>query len=64
MDGDASLPAATPTVAGTAPASPRQDVVKQLAALGGGDGSITAQLLSNPFFTAGFGLAGLGAAVR
>jgi len=43
---------------------PKGDVVKQLAALGGGDGSIFSQLLNNPFFTAGFGLAGLGAALR
>nr|POE89827.1 mitochondrial chaperone bcs1 [Quercus suber] len=45
----------------------RQDVLRELAASAGkesGDGTVLSQLLSNPFFTAGFGLAGLGAAVR
>ena len=39
----------------------KQDVVKQLSKISSGDGSILSQLTSNPFFTAGFGLAGLGA---
>lgn len=44
----------------------RQDALKQLADVGTGtaDASVWSQLLSNPFFTAGFGLAGLGAALR
>ncbi|KAF2725094.1 hypothetical protein K431DRAFT_281570 [Polychaeton citri CBS 116435] len=48
------------------PASPqdlKQDAIKQLASVEPGS-SIWEQLLGNPFFTAGFGLAGLGAAVR
>jgi mitochondrial chaperone BCS1 len=40
----------------------KQDLAKQLAASGASDGGFIAQLTSNPFFTAGFGLAGLGAA--
>ena len=40
----------------------KQDLVQQLAASNTNDGGIVAQLTSNPFFTAGFGLAGLGAA--
>ena len=42
----------------------KEDVVKKLAESGGGDGGVVAQLLSNPFFTAGFGLAALGAVAR
>jgi chaperone BCS1 len=43
----------------------KEDVIRQLAEAGvQGDGSIFAQLSSNPFFTAGFGLAALGAAMR
>ncbi|SMY20834.1 unnamed protein product [Zymoseptoria tritici ST99CH_1A5] len=42
----------------------KEDAIKQLANIGSGEGSVTSQLLSNPFFTAGFGLAALGAAVR
>ncbi|KAK4619706.1 Mitochondrial chaperone BCS1 [Fulvia fulva] len=42
----------------------KEDIVKQLANVSSGDGSVWSQLLSNPFFTAGFGLAGLGAALR
>ncbi|KAK5692625.1 Complex III assembly protein translocase and chaperone [Elasticomyces elasticus] len=65
MDGDGARADAIPAVVGSpGPASAKADVVKQLAALGGGDGSIFSQLLNNPFFTAGFGLAGLGAALR
>lgn len=40
----------------------KQELAKQLATSGAGDGGFVAQLTSNPFFTAGFGLAGLGAA--
>ncbi|KAK5732898.1 Complex III assembly protein translocase and chaperone [Elasticomyces elasticus] len=65
MDGDGVRADAIPAVVGSpGPVSAKSDVVKQLAALGGGDGSIFSQLLNNPFFTAGFGLAGLGAALR
>lgn len=55
---------ATPPIADAHAA--RQDALKQLADVGTGtaDGSVWSQLLSNPFFTAGFGLAGLGAALR
>lgn len=45
----------------------KQDVLRTLAESAGGDGgdsSVFSQLLNNPFFTAGFGLAGLGAALR
>ncbi|KAK4902706.1 Complex III assembly protein translocase and chaperone [Elasticomyces elasticus] len=65
MDGDGVRADAIPAVVGSpGPIAAKSDVVKQLAALGGGDGSIFSQLLNNPFFTAGFGLAGLGAALR
>ncbi|GAB7352553.1 hypothetical protein MBLNU459_g2938t3 [Dothideomycetes sp. NU459] len=46
------------------PAVGKEQVLKQLTEGAGGDGSIFQQLASNPFFTAGFGLAGLGAALR
>ncbi|KAF7187969.1 Mitochondrial chaperone BCS1 [Pseudocercospora fuligena] len=42
----------------------KEDALKQLPTVGDGSGSVWSQLLSNPFFTAGFGLAGLGAAAR
>lgn len=42
----------------------KEQALKSLAEGGTGDGSIFQQLTSNPFFTAGFGLAGLGAALR
>lgn len=54
-----AIAAAAPT-----PRPTKEDAVKQLAEIGNGDGSIWSQLLNNPFFTAGFGLAGLGAALR
>lgn len=48
--------------ANDAPSS-KQDLARQLATnTNGTDGGFIAQLTSNPFFTAGFGLAGLGAA--
>ena len=42
----------------------KDDAIKKLAETSGGEGSAFGQLLNNPFFTAGFGLAALGAAVR
>ncbi|KAF2488015.1 BCS1 N terminal-domain-containing protein [Neohortaea acidophila] len=44
----------------------REDVMQQLSAVGSGAGGagVFSQLFSNPFFTAGFGLAALGAAAR
>jgi chaperone BCS1 len=43
----------------------KEDAFRQLADAGtNGNGSIFSQLTGNPFFTAGFGLAVLGAAVR
>lgn len=45
----------TTTIAG------KQDLAKHLSTASAGDGGIISQLISNPFFTAGFGLAGLGA---
>jgi chaperone BCS1 len=51
--------------ASSPPAIPsKEQALKSLATGGSGDGSIFQQLTSNPFFTAGFGLAGLGAALR
>ncbi|EME77407.1 uncharacterized protein MYCFIDRAFT_146481 [Pseudocercospora fijiensis CIRAD86] len=40
------------------------NALQQPSTVGDGSGSMWSQLLSNPFFTAGFGLAGLGAAAR
>ena len=42
----------------------KDDAVRRLAEMGGSDGSVLSQLQGNPFFTAGFGLATLGAVVR
>lgn len=42
----------------------KEDAIKKLAEASNGDGSIFGQLLNNPFFTAGFGLAALGAVAR
>ncbi|KAK5128403.1 hypothetical protein LTR85_003071 [Meristemomyces frigidus] len=64
MDNNASTPAVTQAIAQGDPVPTKGDALRQLAASGGGDGSIFTQLLNNPFFTAGFGLAGVGAAVR
>lgn len=51
----------TPSATG-AVATSKQDIAQQLSAsAGAGNGSLFSQLTSNPFFTAGFGLAGLGA---
>ncbi|KAI9843599.1 MAG: hypothetical protein M1838_002531 [Thelocarpon superellum] len=44
------------------PPSARDQIAKQITA-DAGSGNLIAQLSANPFFTAGFGLAGLGAAI-
>ena len=65
MDENASNEAALKAITGGG--GGKDDVIKKLAASGGGGGGgdgIIGQLLQNPFFTAGFGLASLGAAVR
>lgn len=53
-----------PPANGTPAVPSKEQAIKSLAEGGSGDGSIFQQLTSNPFFTAGFGLAGLGAALR
>ena len=53
-----------PPASGTPAVPSKEQALKSLAEGGSGDGSIFQQLTSNPFFTAGFGLAGLGAALR
>ncbi|EXJ86783.1 mitochondrial chaperone BCS1 [Capronia epimyces CBS 606.96] len=56
----ASNSAPTPLNAPAAP--PKAELLRQFAGAGSAsDGGLVAQLTSNPFFTAGFGLAGLGA---
>jgi len=52
---------APPPPASIATPTTRQDALQNLSQIKTGDGSILSQLTSNPFFTAGFGLAGLGA---
>jgi chaperone BCS1 len=42
----------------------REEAITQFSGIAKGDGGVWSQLLGNPFFTAGFGLAGLGAALR
>ncbi|KAK4547789.1 hypothetical protein LTR36_000747 [Oleoguttula mirabilis] len=64
MDNNASIPAASEALAQGSPSATKADALRQLAVSGSGDGSIFTQLFNNPFFTAGFGLAGLGAVVR
>lgn len=64
MDNHASNPGAAQAVTQPNPTTAKEDALRQFAASGGGGGSIYTQLLNNPFFTAGFGLAALGAAVR
>lgn len=64
MDNNAATPAASQAITQGGAVSTKEDAIRQLVASGGGDGSIFAQLSNNPFFTAGFGLAGIGAAVR
>lgn len=60
---NAAVIAKSPTTSGDAYAS-KQDVARQIVeSTNTPDGGLIAQLTSNPFFTAGFGLAGLGAAV-
>lgn len=60
--GASTLPLPSLTNAGST--KDKEDAIKQLTTVANADGSIWSQLLSNPFFTAGFGLAGLGAAAR
>ena len=62
MDENASKEAALKAITGGG--GGKEDAIKKLAASGGSGDGIIAQLLQNPFFTAGFGLASLGAAVR
>ena len=62
MDRDASAQVLSHTLNETG--DPKGAAIKQLSQLRGGDGSWLAQLSGNPFFTAGFGLAVLGAAAR
>lgn len=60
MEQDAIALPPSPSATGSA-ASPREQLFQQLRSGGqGADGGIFAQLTSNPFFTAGFGLAALG----
>jgi chaperone BCS1 len=62
MDENASKEAVLKAI--TNPQGGKDDAIKKLAEAGNsGDGIIT-QLFNNPFFTAGFGLAGLGVVVR
>jgi chaperone BCS1 len=62
---DATSPNGTSSQALTPAKGTKEDAIRQLAdARASGDGSIYSQLTANPFFTAGFGLAALGAAVR
>jgi chaperone BCS1 len=58
---DAALQTMTPDSGGG-----KEQVLKQLSEVNGGgrEGSPIGQLFDNPFFTAGFGLAALGAAAR
>jgi chaperone BCS1 len=44
--------------------SSREDIIKSLSETSDGNAGIYSQLVGNPLFTAGFGLAALGAAVR
>jgi mitochondrial chaperone BCS1 len=62
MQTDSSHDASILTPVTSEPAS-RHDIARQIAesTQGRSDGGLIAQLSSNPFFTAGFGLAGLGA---
>lgn len=54
-----------PSQALSAPKGSKEDALRQIAeASANGNGSILSQLSGNPFFTAGFGLAALGAALR
>lgn len=62
MDQNASS-TATSAISGKSTTA-REDVLNQLSQIGSGEGTVISQLLANPFFTAGFGLAGLGAALR
>src|SRR4051812_14648542 len=59
--GDAVAQHVTPSLPAEQVVVNKLDIAKQLSPNGPSDGSIFSQLTSNPFFTAGFGLAGLGA---
>lgn len=61
---DQNVSSVTASASPAPPQQGRQHALKQLVEAKSGDGSIFTQLLNNPFFTAGFGLAGLGAALR
>ena len=65
MDQNGSKEAAISSIAG-GKGNAKEDAIKKIAegGVGGGEGGILSQLQGNPFFTAGFGLAALGAAVR
>jgi mitochondrial chaperone BCS1 len=63
MDGNASPNGAVQATPHQSAAQAQHDAIRKLAS-NPTDGSVFQQLLENPFFTAGFGLAGLGAAVR
>ncbi|KAK3679171.1 Complex III assembly protein translocase and chaperone [Recurvomyces mirabilis] len=65
MDGNGASNNALQAVKSPSPIPSKQDILKQLANPDGSNGgSVFAHLQSNPFFTAGFGLAALGAALR
>ncbi|KAK5118031.1 hypothetical protein LTR62_004076 [Meristemomyces frigidus] len=64
MDGNGPTLDASQAVAPSNPPPSRQDLLNQLITPENGGGGVLAQLQSNPFFTAGFGLAALGAALR
>lgn len=62
MEQDAAKEA--PLKAITEDKSGKENAIRKLAETSGGDGGVFSSLFSNPFFTAGFGLAALGAAAR
>ncbi|KAK4570509.1 Complex III assembly protein translocase and chaperone [Recurvomyces mirabilis] len=65
MDGNGASNNALQAVNSPSPTPSKQEILKQLANPDESNGgSVFAQLQSNPFFTAGFGLAALGAALR
>ncbi|SLM38101.1 mitochondrial chaperone bcs1 [Lasallia pustulata] len=61
MEEHGPIQAPTPPV--QAVDNPKEQLPYSLPKQTGGDGGLFAQLIGNPFFTAGFGLAGLGAAL-
>ena len=64
MDQNASKDAVLKAITDGKGAGGKEDALKRLVETGGSEGGLFANLTSNPFFTAGFGLAALGAAVR